>query len=147
MSPTNDQLTNEPLSSTLHAVNTPFIRYPSTKFPIRPLIFLRIVNRKNYQKLFFSSLICPLQMTNDIEPLSLTLHGVNGHFIDPPQMVKITKSAIVRTADKIFKNKKNLSRRILFDTFVATYGPKFLIAYASHEFELFFFEKLSLNGL
>ena len=61
-------------------------------------------------------------------------------------MVKITKSAIVRTADKIFKNKKNLSGRILFDTFVATYGPKFLIAYASHEFELFFLKNCHLTA-
>ena len=44
---------------------------------------------KNHQsqklsKLFLGSLICPIQMTNDIEPLSLTFHGVNGHFIEWP---------------------------------------------------------------
>ena len=32
--------------------------------------------------------MCPLQMINDIEPLSLTLHGVNAHFIHYPSNVK-----------------------------------------------------------
>ena len=77
---TND---NEPLSSTLHAVNARFIRCPS-KNSYSTANFSKNRQSKNYQKIFFSSLICPLQMTNDIEPLSLTLHGVNGHFIDPP---------------------------------------------------------------
>ena len=57
---------------------------PIKKIPIRRLIFLRTVDQKNYQKIFFSSLIGPLKMTNDIEPLSLTLHGINGHFIEWP---------------------------------------------------------------
>ena len=57
---------------------------PVNKIPIRRLIFLRTVDQKNYQKIFFSSLICPLKMTNDIESLSLTLHGINGHFIEWP---------------------------------------------------------------
>ena len=45
-------------------------------------------------------------MTNDIESLSLTLHGVNGHFIEKPPMVKTSKSATVQKVGKIFKNKK-----------------------------------------
>ena len=57
---------------------------PVKKIPIRRLIFLRTVDCKNYQKIFFSSLMCPLKMTNDIEPISLTLNGVNGHFIEWP---------------------------------------------------------------
>ena len=44
------------------------------------------------------------------------------------------------------KPPKNSSGRILFDTFVATYGPKFLIAYASHEFELFFLKNCHLTA-
>ena len=34
------------------------------------------------------ALICPLQIINDIEPLSLTLHGVNTRFIHHPSNVK-----------------------------------------------------------
>ena len=30
------------------------------------------------------SLLCPLQIINDIESLTLTLHGVNAHFIHQP---------------------------------------------------------------
>ena len=32
--------------------------------------------------------MCPLQIINDIESLSLTLHGINGHFIHHPSNVK-----------------------------------------------------------
>ena len=32
--------------------------------------------------------MCPLQIINDIKPLSLTLHGVNTHFIYHPSNVK-----------------------------------------------------------
>ena len=32
--------------------------------------------------------MCPLQIINDIEHLSLTLHGVNGTFIRHPSNVK-----------------------------------------------------------
>ena len=32
--------------------------------------------------------MCPLQIINDIEPLSLTLHGINAHFIHHPSNVK-----------------------------------------------------------
>ena len=32
--------------------------------------------------------MCPLQITNDIEYLSLTLHGVNGTFIRHPSNVE-----------------------------------------------------------
>ena len=60
-------------------------------------------------EIFLGSLICPLQKINDIEPLSLTLHGISWHFIKQPPKVKITKSAIVWTVGTIFKNeKKNL---------------------------------------
>ena len=32
--------------------------------------------------------MCPLQITNDIEPLSLTIHGVNACFMYQPSHVK-----------------------------------------------------------
>ena len=122
---------------------------PIKKIPIPRLIFLRTVDCKNYQKIFFSSLMCPLKMSNDIEPISLTLHGVNGHFIEWPPMLKMTKSAIIGTAGKIFKNKtkKNHPWGILFNTFVPIYGPKVLIAYVWEADTTLVFEKLALNSL
>ena len=45
----------------------------------------------NYKKIWnapLDALICPLQMINDIEPLSLTLHGVNACFIHHPSNVE-----------------------------------------------------------
>ena len=36
----------------------------------------------------WDALMCPLQITNDIEHLSLTLHGVNGMFIHHPSNVE-----------------------------------------------------------
>ena len=62
-------------------------------------------------------------------------------------MVKSSKSAIVRTAGKIFKNKKKCSWGILFYTFVPIYGPKVLIAYARGADLALVFEKSVLNGL
>ena len=32
--------------------------------------------------------MCPLQIINDIEPLSLTIHGVNTYFIHHPSNVE-----------------------------------------------------------
>ena len=53
------------------------------------------------------ALICPLQIINDIEPLSLTLHGLNAHFIHHPSNVKISRSAI--SWKLIDQTKKKLS--------------------------------------
>ena len=62
-------------------------------------------------------------------------------------MVKMTKSAIVRTAGKIFKNNKKKPWGILFYTFVPIYGPKVLTAYAWGAHHALVFEKSPLNGL
>ena len=40
--------------------------------------------------------MCPLQIINDIEPLSLTIHGLIGCFIHHPSNVKSTRAAISR---------------------------------------------------
>ena len=42
------------------------------------------VNHRKICNAPLDDLICPLQMTNDIEPLSLTLNGVNACFIHHP---------------------------------------------------------------
>ena len=40
--------------------------------------------------------MCPQQITNDVEPLSLVLHAINGHLIHIQQYKKITQSAIIQ---------------------------------------------------
>ena len=51
--------------------------------------------------------MCPLQITNDIEPLSSTIHGLIGRFIHHPSNVKITRAAISqKPIDQIKKIKK-----------------------------------------
>ena len=40
------------------------------------------------------ALMCPLQIINDIEPLSLVLHGVNACLTTAHPMLKITQFAI-----------------------------------------------------
>ena len=44
----------------------------------------RTVNHKKIWNVPLDALICPLQIINDIEPLSLTLHGLNTRFIHHP---------------------------------------------------------------
>ena len=44
----------------------------------------RTVNYKKIWNVPLDALICPLQIINDIEPLSSTLHGVNARFIHHP---------------------------------------------------------------
>ena len=51
--------------------------------------------------------MCPLQIINDIEPLSLTIHGLIGHFIHHPSNVKITWAAISQKPTDQIKKKKH----------------------------------------
>ena len=51
-------------------------------------IFHRTVSHKKIWNAPLDALMFPLQIMNDIESLSLTLHGVNAHFIHPPSNVK-----------------------------------------------------------
>ena len=44
----------------------------------------RTLNHKKIWNVPLDALICPLQIINDIEPLSLTLHGLNARFIYHP---------------------------------------------------------------
>ena len=48
----------------------------------------RTINDKKIWNAPLDALMCPLQIINDIEPLSLTLHGVNACFIHHPSNVK-----------------------------------------------------------
>ena len=51
-------------------------------------ICYRTINHKKIWNVLLDALICPLQIINDIEPLSLTLHGVNACFIHHPSNVE-----------------------------------------------------------
>ena len=66
--------------------------------------------------------MCPLQIINDIEPLSLTLHGLIGRFIHHPSNVKITWAAITRKLIDQIKNKKKPFLITYFYTLINIYG-------------------------
>ena len=48
----------------------------------------RTVNHRKICNTSLEALICPLQIINNSEPLSLTLHGVNARFIHHPSNVQ-----------------------------------------------------------
>ena len=48
----------------------------------------RTVKQKKISNVPLDALMCPLPIINKIGPLSLTLHGVNAHFIHHPSNVK-----------------------------------------------------------
>ena len=48
----------------------------------------RTINHRKTFNVLIDALMCLLQIINDIEPLSLTLHGVNGCFIHHPSNVQ-----------------------------------------------------------
>ena len=66
--------------------------------------------------------MCPLQIINDIEPLSLTLHGLIRRFIHHPSNVKITRAAITRKPIDQIKNKKKPFLITYFYTLINIYG-------------------------
>ena len=89
----------EPLSSTLHGLNACFIHQPHSKkwqFWLWHQFFQRAVNCKKNWNVLLDSLICALQIIDDIEPLTLTLYGVTTYFIHHPSKSKIIRSAISR---------------------------------------------------
>ena len=55
---------------------------------IKMSICHRTISHKKIWNVPLDALICPLQIINDIEPLSLTLHGVNACFIHHPSNVE-----------------------------------------------------------
>ena len=58
--------------------------------------------------------MCPLQITNDIESLSSTIHGLIGRFIHHPSNVKITRAAISWKPIDQIKNKKTIFNLHIF---------------------------------
>ena len=70
----------------------------------------RTVNHKKIWNVPLDALICLLQIINDIEPLSLTIHGVNARFIHHPSNVKNYSIGHKSETDRPKKKKKDLWR-------------------------------------
>ena len=67
--------------------------------------------------------MCHLQIINDIEPLSLTIHGVNSHFIHHPSNVEnYSIGHKSETAQPKKKKKKSLSKLHIFTPFCKFLG-------------------------
>ena len=66
--------------------------------------------------------MCPLQIINDIEPLSLTLHGVNAHFIHHPSNVK--NYSIGHKSETDQPKQKKVFWRIYLYTFILVLDSK-----------------------
>ena len=81
--------------------------------------------------------MCPLQITNDIEHLSSTLHGVNGTFIRHPSNVEnYSNSHKSETDQKKKKKKKSPSVEYIF-TPLAIFDSKFKIPIATTRDDFF----------
>ena len=72
--------------------------------------------------------MCPLQIINDTEPLSLTLHGVNAHFIYHPSNVE--NYSIGHKSETAQPKKRCIKFTYLY-TFVQILGSKFKIPIAT----------------
>ena len=106
----------------------------------------RTVNHKNIWNVPLHALICPLQIINDIEPLSLTLLGVNACFIHHPSNVK-NYSIGHKSETNLPKQKKMEFQRIYFYTSILVLGLKFKIQMAKNRCLTFWTSgKSTLNG-
>ena len=76
--------------------------------------------------------MCSLQIINDIEPLSLTLHGVNARFIHYPSNVENYSIGHKSETGQPKKKKKNLFWRIYFYTFILVLDLKIKIQMAEN---------------
>ena len=84
----------------------------------------RTVNHKITWNVPLDALICPLQIINDIEPLSLTLHGVNTCFIHHPSNVKNYSIGHKSETDQPKKKKKKVRPSYIFLHLSANFGVK-----------------------
>ena len=79
--------------------------------------------------------MCPLQIINDIEPLSLTLHGVNAGFIHQPSNVK---NYLISHKSETAQPKKKVHLSYIFlHLSIKIFGSKFKIPIATETAELF----------
>ena len=85
----------------------------------------RTVNHKKNWNVPLDALICPLQIINDIEPLSLTLHGLNACFIHHPSYLKnYSIGHKSGTAQPKKKKKKKVHPSYIFLHLSANFGVK-----------------------
>ena len=80
--------------------------------------------------------MCPLQIINDIEPLSLTLHGINAHFIHHPSNVK---NYLIGHKLETTQPKKRCIWVTYFYTFLQIFASKFNIPIATEIRQIFFY--------
>ena len=106
----------------------------------------RTINHKKIWNVPLDALICPLQIINDIEPLSLTLHGLNACFIHHPSNVK-NYSIGHKLETGQAKKKKNVHQIHIFIHLSADFG--LTIQNSQHYRSCLNFStsgKLALNG-
>ena len=125
--------------------------YPPTpskkwKFLFWHKFFQRQANCKRIWNVPLDSLMCFLQIVNDIEPLTSTLHGVNACFILHPSKWKITPSVISQKPVNQRNFKKMLHWVTYFYTFVQIFGSKFKIMSAKEIRHFLKSGKLTLNS-
>ena len=83
----------------------------------------RTVNHKKIWNVPLDALICPLQIINDIESLSSTLHGVNTCFIHHPSNVENNSIGHKSETSELKKQKKNVSSELhIFTPFCQFWG-------------------------
>ena len=87
-------------------------------------IFHRTVNHKKIWNVPLDALICPLQIINDIEPLSLTLHGLNACFIHHPSNLENYSIGHKSETGQPKKKKKCIKFTYLY-TFLQILSSKF----------------------
>ena len=75
--------------------------------------------------------MCALQIINDIEPLSLTLHGVNTRFIHHPFNVENYSIGHKSETTQPKKKEKKFIWGTYFYTFLQIFGSKFKIPIAT----------------
>ena len=78
--------------------------------------------------------MCPLQIINDIEPISLTIYGVNACFIHhPSNVINYSISNKLETGQP----KKSCIQVTYFYTFLPILDSKFIIPIATEIWQLF----------
>ena len=96
----------------------------------------RTVNHKEIWNVPLDALIGSLQIINDIEPLSSTLHGVNAHFIHHP--FNVENYSIGHKSETGQPKKNGFIRVTYFYTFLQIFDSKFKIAIAKIAIVQFF---------
>ena len=88
----------------------------------------RTVNHRKICNALLHAPMCPLQIINDIEPLSSTLYGANAHFIHHPSNLE---NYSIGNKSETSQPKKGFITRKYFYTFLEIFGSKFKIPTAT----------------